>query len=358
MKRLLFVILLIVLSLAVFFVLRSNKDKLDMNQKISESQIQKIPVRVDTVKKRILAENYTYTGIMDPEKELMVVSQTQGEVEKVHIKIGDPVRVGKVLIEVDDDILQANLLVAEANFEKAKLDLERFEKMIEQDGITQDQLEKMRLNLKNAEANYLTLTKRIEQTSIKAPFDGYINQLFTKEGAMLGPGVPVFEIVNIRRFKINLNVTQEEILGIEMGMMAEIIPKALDSILITGRVTAKAISANLSQQYAIEIIAENTYPELLKGGMIAHVNLFPLTGEPVLSVPAGVVRHQMDSSFVFVADGEMAIKTRVSTGKKNNDFIEIKNGLIESELVITTGLDQLTDKQAIKIINGNTVLSE
>jgi RND family efflux transporter MFP subunit len=358
MKKLLFIILLIIVSLSVFFVLRSNKNKLDMKQKISESQIQKLPVRVDTVKKRILEENYSYTGILNPEKELMVVSQTQGEVIRVNVKIGDPVTRGKELIKVDDDILRTNLVVAEANFEKAKKDLERFEKMIVENGITQDQLEKMRLNLKNAEANYRTLTKRIEQTSIKAPFDGFINQLFTKEGSMLGPGTPVFEIVNIRKFKIILNVTEEEILGIDKGMIAEIIPKSLDSVVLLGKVSTKAMSANMAQQYAIELIVDNAYPEMLKGGMMAQVKLIPLNVKPVISIPIDVIRYQNDSSYVFTTNGQVAKKTWIRTGKKNNNYIEIKYGLRERELVIATGLDQLSDEQEIKVITGSVILTE
>jgi membrane fusion protein (multidrug efflux system) len=350
MKRISFFILLIVFAAVIFFVLRSNKNKLALKQKISESQVQQIPVRIDTVKRRMMGELYAYAGIMNPEKELMVVSQTQGEVVRVLVKVGDHVTKGQELVKVDDDILQANLLVAEANYEKAQKDLRRFENMIEQDGITQDQLEKMSLNLKNAEANYVTLVKRIEQASIKAPFEGYINQLFTKEGAMLGPGIPVFEIVDIRRFKVSLNVTEEEILGIQKGMQARIIPKAVDSIRLNGTVSTRAISANMAQQYAVEVIAENTYPGILKGGMMARVDLIPLGQEKLLSIPAGIIRESEGASFVYKVSGNKAEKAWITTGRQNNTFIEIIGGLVENDLVVTTGIDQITDGQEIRII--------
>ncbi len=350
MKRIFFFILLIILAAVIFFVLRSNKNKLDMKQKISESRIEQVPVRIDTVRRRTLGEPYAYAGIMNPEKELMVVSQTQGEVVSLQVKVGDHVIKGQDLVKVDDVILQANLLVAEANYEKAKMDLQRFENMIEQDGITQDQLEKMRLNLKNAEANYVTLVKRIEQTSIKAPFEGYINQLFTKEGAILGPGVPVLEIVDIRRFKVSLNVTEEEILGIQKGMKARIIPKAVDSIQLNGTVVTRAMSANMAQLYAVEVITENAYPDILKGGMMAQVDLIPLRQEKQLSIPAEVIRESEGASFVYKVEGNKAEKTWIVTGEQNNAYIEIISGLVENDLVITTGIDQITDGQEIRII--------
>jgi hypothetical protein len=63
-----------------------------------------------------------------------------------------------------------------------------------------------------------------------------------------------------------------------------------------------------------------------------------------------VVRSQNDSSFVFTALGDKARKTWVTTGKKNSSFIEIKTGLADEDLVITTGLDQISDEQEIQII--------
>jgi RND family efflux transporter MFP subunit len=200
------------------------------------------------------------------------------------------------------------------------------------------------------EANYITLIKRIEQTSIKAPFEGYINQLFTKEGAMLGPGAPVFEIVDIRKFKVSLNVTEEEILGIQKGMQATILPKAIDSIRLTGTVSTKAISANMSQQYAVEVIADNTYPDILKGGMMAEVDLIPFRKEKLLSIPAEIIRESEGASFVYKVEGNKAQKTWITTGQQNNNYIEIISGLDEDDLVVITGIDQITDGQKIRII--------
>jgi len=321
-----------------------------MNQQISENMLTEIPVKIDTVKKRVLEKKFTFAGILNPEKQLLILSQTQGEVEKLNVEIGDPVRQGEEIVKVDDDILKANLLVAEVNYEKAKKDLDRFEKMIKQDGITQDQLEKMRLNFTNAEANYITLTKKVEQTSIKAPFNGYINQIFTKEGAILGPGVPVVEVVNIRRFKATLNVSEAEIMEIKKGMEALIIPKVIDTIQLKGIVETRAMSANMAQQYAVEIIVDNPYPEILKGGMIAQIYLSSVNTDPVLTIHRSLIRGNTDENFVFRIQAGEARKTIIHTGIGNDNFIEIISGLSENDLVIARGFNGLTNGQKVKIV--------
>jgi RND family efflux transporter MFP subunit len=355
MKKISFIFLLILLAIALFFMLRSNKNKLDMKQKISETRLEKVPVRIDTVKKRAVEEDKVFAAILNPEKELMVVSQTQGEVEQVNAEVGDHVNKGDVIVRVDDDILQANLLVAAANLEKAKKDLERFENMIEENGVTQDQLEKMRLNLKNTEANYLTLLKRIDQATIEAPFTGYINQMFTQEGSMLGPGTPVFEIVDIRKFKLKLNASEEEIIGIQEGMRAVITPKAIDTVTLEGKVTAKAMSAGMSQQYQVQVIADNKLPGILKGGMLAQIQLIPGERTEVLAIPNDIIRNTNEQPYVYTVVQGIARKTWITTGRKGVDFLQVIDGLSENDIVVTTGMDNLDDGREVRIIKESAI---
>ena len=355
MKKVSFIFLLILLAIALFFMLRSNKNKLDMKQKISETRLEKVPVRIDTVKKRAVEEDKIFAAILNPEKELMVVSQTQGEVEQVYAEVGDHVNKGDVIVRVDDDILQANLLVAEANLEKAKKDLERFENMIEENGVTQDQLEKMRLNLKNAEANYLTLLKRIDQATIEAPFGGYVNQLFTREGSMLGPGTPVFEIVDIGKFKLKLNASEKEIIGIQEGMRAVITPKAIDTVTLEGKVIAKAMSAGMSQQYQVQVMAENKLPGILKGGMLAQVQLIPEERTEVLAIPKDIIRNTNGQPYVYTVVQGIARKTLITTGRKGVDFLQVIDGLSENDIVVTTGMDNLEDGREVRIIKESAI---
>ena len=140
MKRYIVIIILVIFGITVAWILRKN---------------------MKTLK--------TFSGILKPVRELIVISQTQGQVENVFYELGDYVERGAVVVQVENEMLSAQLQVTEANFEKAKKDIERFEKMAEVDGVTTDQLEKMQLNLKNAEAQYVTTRKRWEDTSVKVP---------------------------------------------------------------------------------------------------------------------------------------------------------------------------------------------
>jgi hypothetical protein len=84
--------------------------------------------------------------------------------------------------------------------------------------------------------------------------------------------------------------------------------------------------------------------------MMARVDLIPLGQEKLLSIPAGIIRESEGASFVYKVSGNKAEKAWITTGRQNNTFIEIIGGLVENDLVVTTGIDQITDGQEIRII--------
>ena len=350
MKRIIIISVTILAILAIAFTLRRNLQEIRRAETISQQELNVVPVRVLEVKKVNMEPRYTFTGTLAPNRDLMVISQTQGLVQKVHVKTGAFVTRGREVVKVEDELMRAELMVTEANYEKARLDLERFEKMAEEDGVTKDQLEKMRLNLKNAEARYITSKKRVEDTSIKAPFSGYVNQMFTEEGSMLGPGKPVFELVDVASFKVTVKANEQEILHLDRDMDVNVTLKNNRAISLKGKIVSMAVSADMAQQYPVEVEIENTDPAM-KGGMLVEVTMEETRQVPVLSIAKRHYRAEKEAKFVFKAVEGVAVKTYIQGGKENNDMIEVTDGLREGDLIIAEGIDKMSDGQKIKIIS-------
>ena len=350
MKRYIILIVLIILILAIAWILMGNKKTLEKEELLSESKVEVLPVMVVEIDRTDLHERFTFSGILKPEKELMVISQTQGEVMEVHYDLGDYVTKGSLIVQVDNEMLAAQFKVAEANFEKAKKDIDRFEKMAEVDGVTRDQLEKMQLNLKNSEAQYITVKKRLGDTSIKAPFSGYINQMFTKKGSMLGPGVPVFEIVDIERFKMTIKCSEDEILHVNKGMDVVIKPKSLDNVVLEGRVSKVSVSADMAQQYTIEISIGQGSGQKLKGGMVAVAEILGSENYDIIAIKKDHIIKKNGTDYVFRVVDQTAVQTEVQTGISINENIEITRGLSVGDQIITSGLNLMSDGLKVKIV--------
>jgi RND family efflux transporter MFP subunit len=350
MKKYILLILLIIFSLTVAWILRENKKTLNVEGQLSESSVEVLPVNVEEVKRRDISERFVFSGILKPAKELMVISQTQGMVEEIFYELGDYVRKGAVIVKVDSELLGAQFKVTEANYEKAKKDIARFEKMAQVDGVTRDQLEKMQLNLKNAEAQHITTKKRLEDTSVKAPFNGYINQVFTKKGSMLGPGVPVFEVVDISGFKMTIKCSEDEISDIHTDMAVRVKPKSLENVELSGKVSKVSVSADMAQQYTIEVLVDQSPEQQLKGGMIANVEILGETHSRILAVNRNFMVEEEGKKYVYTLIDDKAIQTEVTPGAAINGLIEIINGIDEGDQIITSGINLLSDGKKVKIV--------
>ena len=350
MKKYIILIVLTILIAVIAWVLFRNKKTLDKEELLSESKVEVIPVMVDEITRTELHEIFTFSGILKPEEELIVISQTQGEVKEVHYDLGDFVKKGYLIVQVDNEMRMAQFKVAEANYEKAKKDIERFEKMAEVDGVTRDQLEKMQLNLKNSEAQYITVKKRLSDTAIRAPFSGHINQMFTKKGSMLGPGVPVFEIVNIDRFKMTIKCSEDEIIHISKGMNVLVKPKSLNDVKLNGKISKVSVSADMAQQYTIEISISQSADQPLKGGMVSVAEILGRENYDIIAVNKNNIISINGKDYVYRIIDQRAVQTEVITGISVNDNIEIKEGLNIGDQIITSGLHLLSDGEKVKIV--------
>jgi len=351
MKKYIVLIIAIILIIVIAVVLRNNRSKMKAVEVLSESSIETIPVHIEKISYQNFSDKIQLTGILKPKRDLMVISQTQGLVIKMDIKNGDYVREGTEIVKVDDELLSAELKVTQANFEKAQKDIERFEKMAEIDGVTQDQLEKMQLNLKNAEARYITTKKRLRDTSIKAPFNGYINQLLTKKGSMLGPGVPVFQIVDVSGFKMILKCSEDQISKIKKNMQAQVTVKAVEGLELTGKVSSVSVSADISQQYGLEIEIAQHSSELVKGGMIAVADIVGDESINIIMIPNDRIITRNGLNYIFIVDDNIARLVEVKTGMTSGNMTEIVEGLSIGDEIVTLGFEKLSDGQKVNIVS-------
>ena len=120
-------IIVIIIITAIIFL--SKKDSGISSQKISYADI---PVSTTLVKKMLLVNNISLVGVVNASNDVNVISEAQGLVNDAKVKVGDYVKEGTVLFQIDDVIMQSNLASAEINYLKAKRDFERSETLYQE----------------------------------------------------------------------------------------------------------------------------------------------------------------------------------------------------------------------------------
>ena len=354
MRRLFFVIL--VFLLVIFTGCSKNNNKKNMLKK------KPVLVKVETVKRAVFIKTLSYKGTVSPWKKANIVPDVSGRIDKIYKKPGDVVNKGELLAELDTTTLKlqlkqatAGMAVANASYKDALLNYKRLKKLYERTAISQMQYEKAQLALeaadtqkKNAEANLNVVKHTLDNSYMKAPFDGIITTKYLEEGDMINPMmgmVPgVLALMDLSNVKIIFNVPAEDIEKIMINQRCKIEVSSLAGETFSGEVYSKNLAADpVSKTFQVEVKVKN--PEIkIKAGVFAEVNIEIFSKADAILIPLSALTNE---SYVVLYENGKAKKVNVTVGDRNERECEILNGLRGGESVIVEGNYDLKEGSSI-----------
>ena len=348
-SRIIALAVLIAVVLLVVFKLKGNKQKVHDEVAFSQRKVENIPVSIETVKKGTLSENVIASGTLEASEFLNLLSETQGKIVKIYKEKGDRVAAGDVIAKVDDEVISANVLTAEANYAQFEKDVDRLTRLAEENAVTKRDLEQTTIGLKKAKADLITARKALGNTSIKSPISGYINSDNITVGQLLNNGTSVCEIVNNSELKLNIKITEREVYKIALGQTVDVQLSVFPGKKFAGKITAIAEKADAAMKFNVEITLINDESAHLKSGLYAEV-LLPVKNDETIIIKKLSIVGSMQNPIVYVAQNGKAVKRELVTGQSNDKQIEVLKGLADGEQVIISGQLNLKDGDDINII--------
>jgi RND family efflux transporter MFP subunit len=325
------------------------------------------PVSVFVVKKQRIAEKLTFTGVIEAWKKINITPDIGGKISKIHVEEGDWVEKDQLLAELDTRAIrlqleQANaaLAVARANHKDAEKNLERLERLSREKAVSDQQFEKVKLafeaaaaQLQQAQAAVNLAQHQVDVSIMEAPFRGVVASRNAEVGDVINPMMGgysptsgVMTIMDFSEVKIEIEVSQKDVVRIRKGQNALLRISAFPDRLFQGKISIVNQTADpMSKKFRVKVKAPNSE-------MILRPNTF---GEVVIEVdvrPDALVIPQnalLENSFVYVAQGNKAVKKDVTVGLQNTLFLEILEGLDEGERVIVQGNYGLEDGVEIEV---------
>lgn len=394
-----------------------------------------IKVETDVIQKRTIVETVSASGKIYPEMEVKISSDVSGEIVELHVAEGDSVVQGQLLAKIDAEAYlsavdrgraavntsKSQHATSRAQLESAKAQRDQINAQVENTRQTHDRnaqlfksgvisqaefdqslssLKQIQSNLsaaeaniesarqsmkaasygvKSSEANLKELRTNLKRTSIIAPTSGIISNLPVEKGErVVGTnqmtGTEIMRIANLNEMEVQVNVSENDILSVEVGDKVDISVDAYLESMFKGKVTQIAnSSSNISQQslstdqvtnfvvkikidqesYAKLRTSNNRYP--LRPGMSASVDIFTEVEEGVLSLPiqAVTVRESDEEDkfgkkklkeVVFRMVGDSVEMVDVKTGIQNTEYIVLKSGLSEGDRIATGPYSTISKK--------------
>ncbi|MBI9034336.1 MAG: efflux RND transporter periplasmic adaptor subunit [Bacteroidales bacterium] len=344
-------IITIALIALMGFQLMSNKEEMAEDAKLATLSAKNIPVKTMTVENKTIEKTIKVNGFLKPETELALISDTQGKIIRIYKEKGDYVNAGSIIAKVDDELLQAQLMLAKANYDKMKNDLETFSRLALGEAITEYKLEEVKLGFKKAESDLITIKRRVADTEIKSPVSGRINQDFIEIGTLVAPGSRICDIISIKKLLLPVFVTEQDVLYINEGDQCEVSINTYSDHCFQGEIVTISDKASLGNQYEVELEITNPDGNPLKAGMYAHANFILSQNQKALTIDRKAISGSIQDPKVFVVENNQVSERTIEINSITNNQVSIKSGLAAGDLVVTDGIINLKDKTWVEVIN-------
>ncbi len=310
--------------------------------------------------------NATGTVRLRVGSEVRVGSQLSGIVKKLNVTVGSHVRAGEVIAEIDDRTIQARLSDANAQaaldetaMERARVDYERAERLAGQGLVPLQQKQDLELALQEAKARYAkSLRARdlvavdLSYVPIRAPISGTVASVSTQKGETVAASftAPTFvTIIAEHALQLVGMVDETDIAHVRPGNPVAFTVDAYPTRDFPGRVESIAPKATIVSgvvNYEVTIRITDAV-QLLKPDMTANLSIQTAESEALL-LPSSAVQRDGDGAFVYVAGRTNSERRQVIVGTKENEMIEIRKGLSETDSVLVAPVrNDATHKQTL-----------
>jgi|GEM_PF-2268929 len=349
MKSLWSIIISLLLLALIVVTLMHNKKEIELKVEYAEKKIAVIPVRTTRLQAGYFTNDLKFTGIIRPISSIYVNAAVQGEIEQIFPEVGERVNQQTTLIKVDDKYLQAEYKIDQQNYELAQRNLKRIESLKDENAVTGQQLDQLENQAQSSEIKKGITEKRLNETWVKAPIKGVINQFFVEKGALIGPTVPICEIVDISRFKISLKVAEKDVVNLHKGQKVNIIPQSNPDKIFEGKIKYISLNADFALQYTVEIELENQ-ADWLRGGMVCDIQIQIKDDDLGKIVPKKCVINTNHKMYIYAVRKGKAVRTEVVILDENEESYKVEGDLAKDEEIIVEGQSKLSDGDPIKII--------
>ena len=291
-------------------------------------------------------------------KNVLILPEFQGTLEKIFVYEGQYVKKGKLLAEINDSGLKEQLdqLTIQANF--AKENFERTERLWNNNIGSEIQFLKSKTDFESSQKMVEQMKDRLAKTKIYAPFDGEVDEIISNQGSNLIPGVSqILRLVNLDKIYAEASVSEKYISFIEEGTEAivqiPLLGKEIKSQIIQ---TGNFINPS-NRTFRVEVPVENI-DKKIKQNLDAKIKINIYSKDKAVVIPLRIVREDASGkNFVYVMNQDVkegvyiTSKTFISLGNKNNTDVEVTEGLRIGDMLVLEGASIVEDSQRVKLIN-------
>jgi membrane fusion protein, multidrug efflux system len=316
-------------------------------------KVQPIDVKIEILKPSRFIDAIQVAGTVKAFEDVNISPEEGGVIKEWKVQKGQHVKKGDLIVVLKDEVIKAGYDGAEAQYQMAELNVDKQQKVYDQQGISDLQMKNLQYGRDAAKANADLMKARWERTQIRSTIDGVLENTpmgnLLNEGEYAPPGQPIARVVNNSMVKIQVEVPELYSGTLPVGIPAVITFDALPGDTLKGRVSfvSSAVSA-ANRTMQVEIYLKNPFRKL-KPEMTAKAKLLRKVKDNAILVSENIIQLvDRDRTIVFVENNGTAEERRLKLGGRQGIMLEVLDGLKSGDHLIITGYQ--------KLVNGTPVV--
>ncbi|MFK4204907.1 efflux RND transporter periplasmic adaptor subunit [Acinetobacter junii] len=358
------IIVLITVTFLMWKTSSSKNSDTDDKQKNAQTNTQKAALTVTVVspEQQNWKQVFTANGNIAAWQEVVISSELSGQrLTRVNVNVGDEVKRGQILAEINSETIRADLAVAKASYAEAQAVLadaitnnKRIQQLKNTGAISAQESTQYQTSQATAQARLDAAKAQIEsnqlrlaQTQVVSPDNGVISARTATVGSLAQTGQELFRLIRDHRLEWRAEVTSTDLYKLQQGMTAHVISPDPSQPKVTGQVRMIAPVIDPQTRYGLVYVDLPT-TQAIRMGMFVKGE-FDLGEKTAITIPQTALLLRDGFSYVFVLDQNNRVtQKKVTTGRRQNDRVEILD-LPLNVKVVSSGTGFLTDGDLVNV---------
>ena len=328
------------------FVPHENKKLSEGNTKPTEKKENSLNVRAVTVKRQTLNDGLSVSGSLLPDEEVQLSFETSGKITEIHFREGATVHEGQLLAKVNDAPLQAELRKLESQLRLASDRVFRQNALLAKEAVSREAFQEAQTNLATLRAEIDMIKANIDQTELKAPFEGIIGLRQVSQGAYASPTTVIATLTKIRPLKVEFSVPERYAGLLKPGASLHFtVEGQMDTLSAKVYATDSKVDPE-THTYTIRAQYANSNGKLMPGRYV-NVSLNAHEYKDAIAVPSEAIISEMGKDKVFLYKNGIAQPAEIVKGLRTASQVQVLKGVQPGDTVIVSGTMQLRTGQKV-----------
>jgi len=343
-KKIIIALVICGLGLGIILWLRSGKE-------VAEIIKEPTPVEAIRAKTGPILRRVNTVGNLSAIQSVTLRPQVSGKIEKIYFQEGARVKAGDPLFKIEDGLYKAKVAEAEAQLMLNRENYNRIVKLLEKNFGTPQDRDTKYAEMMMAQARLDEAKIQLENTLIKAPFEGVMGLSNVSVGALVSESVELANLVDLDPINVDFSIPESYLPFVHEGDIVDVTIEDYDILPIEA--TIKAIAPEINEDTrTVTLRAEMPNTDLsYRPGEFARVLVLAGKIENAILIPVTAIKREGDEEYVMLVVDNVAVRSTISTGMRDGNEVEVVHGIKANDVVVSAGQFKLGDGDEVNIVN-------